>query len=310
MKSEIEMIREGSLMASYGSKFFVTFGSALGIGKFKCSVVKLGTQGNDSYDIYLTTGEIKRFVDDILKGIAFKKISEEKSKYPSTYAFTKGENGSNILNIGKSTIDGCVGVQAGLVTYNGDKKDSNFRLSPVSENDIRDFALRFYVCVCGLLPTATGFTPLPENSYYSKMNKAFWDGEKERETIFSGKETQEAEEQKSKLDSSTTDSSAKKKENPASKNNKPTGKTSVPSIHVHSTSIIQKEGEDYVFSAAKENGEVITIVMKPEAVNNLEKKTFDSFVNKINDDGADFSFTGSKHKLENGNVVYYFSNFA
>ena len=79
---------------------------------------------------------------------------------------------------------------------------------------------------------------------------------------------------------------------------------------MHSTSIIQKEGDDYVFTAAKENGEIITIVMKPEAVNFLEKKTFDSFVNKINDDGADFSFTGSKHKLENGNVVYYFSNFA
>ena len=41
------------------------------------SVVKIGTQGKDSLDIYLSVGEVKRLVDDILTGLAFKKIAAE-----------------------------------------------------------------------------------------------------------------------------------------------------------------------------------------------------------------------------------------
>lgn len=73
-KSEMEMIKEGCLMASYGKTFFFTINSSLQIGKFKCSVVKIGTQGKDSLDIYLSVGEVKRLVDDILTGSAFKKL--------------------------------------------------------------------------------------------------------------------------------------------------------------------------------------------------------------------------------------------
>lgn len=308
-KSEMEMIKEGCLMASYGKTFFFTINSSLQIGKFKCSVVKIGTQGKDSLDIYLSVGEVKRLVDDILTGLAFKKIAAEKSNYPSTYKYSKGTNGCNILNIGKSTVGNYIGVQAGLAHYDGkgNKEKTDYHLTPVSADDFKDFAVRFYVCVCGLLPTATGFVPVLENTYYGQMNKVFLQGEEERKKFFKKTESQNRPEPQS--EPASPQKPQDKPMNNNQQNNQPASNKK-PSIKVRSTSTLNRnEDGSYCMQAVKESdNSIINIRIPADAVAGIGEKNFNAFIERVNTCGSEFGFTGKKIK-ENGEEIYVFAKF-
>lgn len=318
-ESELDLVRKGCLMASYGRSYFCTINSAIGIGKFRFSIVKLDTNGKEAMDIYLSSGEVKRLVDDIVRGTFFKKIEQEDSKYPSTYKFVKGTNGSATMNIGRSTVQDCFGFQIGAAQEQGKPK---MMLTPVAENDIRDFAIRYYVCVCGLLPTPAGFSEVPENSYYSQMQKAFWESEKNKKKVYEEPSSSRPEKPVSSSSKSHSNdrqpnaASTNQKDKTSEEKNQNVGNTasenttSKPSIKVQSTSTLNRnEDGSYRMQAVKESdGMIINILIPADAVAAIGEATFSKFMNKVNSEGSTFNFTGKK-KHQNDEDVYIFAEF-
>lgn len=317
-ESELDLVRKGCLMASYGRSYFCTINSAIGIGKFRFSIVKLDTNGKEAMDIYLSSGEVKRLVDDIVRGTFFKKIEQEDSKYPSTYKFVKGTNGSATMNIGRSTVQDCFGFQIGAAQEQGKPK---MMLTPVAENDIRDFAIRYYVCVCGLLPTPAGFSEVPVNSYYAQMQKAFWESENNKKKVYEDSSSSRPEKTASSETSpknnneksNATDTNQKNHKASNGKNQNvenTTSKNSKPSIKVQSTSTLNRnEDGSYRMQAVKESdGTIINILIPADAVAAMGETTFGKFMNKVNNEGSTFNFTGKK-KHQNDEDVYIFAEF-
>lgn len=320
-ESEIDLVKKGCLMASYGRTYFCTIYSALGIGKFRFSIVKLDTNGKDSVEIYLSSGEVKRLVDDVIRGTFFKKIEQEDSQYPSTYKFVKGTNGCYSMNIGKSTISDCFGFQIGSQKENSKKQ---MMLTPVAENDIRDFAIRYYVCVCGLLPTPAGFSEVPANSYYAQLQKVFWESEKDKKKYFEEapssarpeKTASSASNPKNNAEKPNAADTNKKNNKTSEAKNQNAGntasetKTSKPSIKVQSTSTLNRnEDGSYRMQAVKESdGTIINILIPADAVAAMGESTFSKFMDKVNSEGSTFSFTGKK-RHQNDEDVYIFAEF-
>ena len=152
-KSDLEMIREGSILKEYNiKKNFVNVTPAPTIGKVKISIVALNSGGKDFVDFYLDIDEFRQFCKEIDNGVAQKRIMEDNSPYPSAYKWTAGTNGCRHFNVGK----GRAGVV--LQVQNTAKKQS--KMVAVTPHSLKKMAFLFRLLM--------GLVPVTPKTYYSK----------------------------------------------------------------------------------------------------------------------------------------------
>lgn len=149
METTKEMLSRNTLLSAYGSNYFLSVCPAFGIDKVRFSVVKNGTKGKDSADIYLTLKEFWLFCNEIDSGIAEKKIAADTGAYPTAYQWAKGENGSKKLTIG----GGQKGIRVQTQIFDGKKADR--RMTVVQMDDLKWMSYLFKL-VLGQIPYAPG----------------------------------------------------------------------------------------------------------------------------------------------------------
>lgn len=153
---------EGQLIRVFGSKTLFAVSPVPEIDRVKFSVVELNTKGKDFIDIYLTTEEFRQFCMDIDKGIAKKKIDEDKGSYPTAYQWVRGENGSKKLIIG----GGMKGVRV-QASDASDKNNARKKQAVIQFADLYELSFMFKL-VYGLIPVQA-------DSYYEFLFKSFVD---------------------------------------------------------------------------------------------------------------------------------------
>ncbi len=158
-KTTLEMFENGSILTVYGSKNLVSVSPAFAIDRVKVSIVELGTGGKNYTDVFLTCEEMRLFCEEIDRGIAFKKISEDTGDFPSAYEWRKGKNGSKCLKIG--------GGKKGVRVQTHDKK-----MTVVQYSDLRTLSFN-YKLISGLI--------MVNNGYYKTLVDAFYSKQEERE---------------------------------------------------------------------------------------------------------------------------------
>lgn len=168
-KSDLEMIREGSILKEYNiKKNFVNVTPAPTIGKVKISIVALNSGGKDFVDFYLDIDEFRQFCKEIDNGVAQKRIMEDNSPYPSAYKWTAGTNGCRHFNVGK----GRAGVV--LQVQNTAKKQS--KMVAVTPHSLKKMAFLFRLLM--------GLVPVTPKAYYSNLIYEFYVNEAKRSSYY------------------------------------------------------------------------------------------------------------------------------
>jgi hypothetical protein len=162
-KTKAELFKnEGQLIRVFGSKTLFAVSPVPEIDRVKFSIVELNTKGKDFIDIYLTTEEVRQFCADIDKGIAKKKIDEDKGNYPTAYQWVRGENGAKRLIIG----GGMKGIRI-QSTDASDKNNTKKKMALIQFTDLYELSFMFKL--------AYGLIPVQNGSYYEFLFKAFAD---------------------------------------------------------------------------------------------------------------------------------------
>lgn len=166
-KTKIDELREGNIITSYGGQNFLTVSPVPDICSCKFSIVEKGSAGKKHTDFYLDMDKMRRLVEEINDGPAYKKLQDDaKNQYPSAYKYTTGENGCKHLNIG--------GGMKGIRVQVSDTSAKVNQMVVVPWTDIQDMAFYFNL-VMGEKVTSR---------YYSKLADAFWEGVIERQKYF------------------------------------------------------------------------------------------------------------------------------
>lgn len=163
----ISLAKEGSLIKEYGSENLINVTLIPDIDKAKFSIVKLNSQGKNYVDFYLDMEEMRQLCDEIINGLAARKIEADKANaYPSAYKYVTGVGGSKQLNIGGGKYGARIQINA--------KKNENWdrKIIALSMDALKTMAFNFRL-YSGLTNTMVG-------SYYHNIFKAFVDGCAER----------------------------------------------------------------------------------------------------------------------------------
>lgn len=158
-----DQLRNGCICSAWGDSYLFSVNPAPGIDRVRLSLVKKNTGGKESNDFYMKISDFRRLCEDIDSGLAWKRISADKEKYPSAYKFVTGENGSKVLTLGGSRKNGYARVQITI--------ENSFMVSPVSGAELREMSFLFKL-VMGLIPCSR---------YYKSLIDVFWEGINERE---------------------------------------------------------------------------------------------------------------------------------
>lgn len=168
-KSDLEMIREGSILKEYNiKKNFVNVTPAPTIGKVKISIVALNSGGKDHADFYLDIDEFRQFCVEIENGIAQKKIMADNNPYPSAYKWTAGNNGCRHFNIGKG--------RAGVVFQVQDTSKKLNKMVAVTPHSLKKMAFLFRLLM--------GLVPVTPKTYYSNLIYEFYVNEAKRSSYY------------------------------------------------------------------------------------------------------------------------------
>ena len=160
-KTVKDMLAEGSITKVYGSQYLLNIQPAFNIDRVRFSIVKLGSAGKEHSDIYLTTEEVRQFVEEIENGKAEYKIMNDASKYPQTFQWVKGENGSKRLSIGP-------GQKGILVQISINENGAwSHKMTVVQMSDFKQLAFLFKL-TAGLIPVVT-------ESYYGELFSTYWE---------------------------------------------------------------------------------------------------------------------------------------
>ena len=158
-KTDKDMFESGAILQVYGSQYLLSVNPAFAISKVRFSLVKLGTQGKESSDIYLSVEDVRIFCNEIERGLAERKISEDKGAYPTAYKWVKGTDGCKQLIIG----GGEKGVRIQIIIRNDKKTDR--KMSVIQFKDLQTLSFHFKL-VAGLVQVSSG-------SYYDTLVKAY-----------------------------------------------------------------------------------------------------------------------------------------
>lgn len=168
-----ELLQGGSILKSFGSKYFVSITLAPDICKAKVEMVEIGNGGKNANCIYLDIEDLRQLFVELDSGIFAKKIqADKKNQYPQAYQFVKGEDGSKKVNIGASQKQGHIAFQTQV--KKGEKWDN--RIMAVSTAELKQAGFLFSL-VLGLIQVAP-------NSYYDGLKKTFEKGLEEKQKYF------------------------------------------------------------------------------------------------------------------------------
>ena len=158
-KSVSDMLKGGAICQVFGSKTLVSVNPAFEIDRVRISIVTIGTGGKDHNDIYLSAEEFRQFCEEIENGVAVKKFAADDTSKPRAYSWTKGDNGSKRLVIGKGL--------KGILVQSSIQVDGNWtnRQGIVQFSDLKAMAFMFRL--------VSGQIPLMEGSYYKKLYDAY-----------------------------------------------------------------------------------------------------------------------------------------
>jgi len=161
MSSVEEMVKDCSIMKSYGSEFFTTMTIIPTIHSIKVEMVSIGSNGKDGITYYMPIEKMRQLAEEIDSHIFDKKILAETSSYPTAYQYVGGKDGCKKFNIGKSRKAGYVALQ---VQEKKNKKWNN-RLMAVSMEDIKQMAFLFKLCL--------GLINVDADSYYGRLKAEY-----------------------------------------------------------------------------------------------------------------------------------------
>ena len=167
-KTVKDMLAEGSITKVYGSTYLLNIQPAFNIDRVRFSIVKLGSAGKEHSDIYLTTEEVRQFAEEIESGKAeYKIINDPNTKYPQTYQWTKGENGSKRLSIGQG--------QKGILVQISINEEGTWthKMTVVQMNDFKQMAFLFKL--------VSGLIPVSKEGYYGELFSTYWDNSRKSE---------------------------------------------------------------------------------------------------------------------------------
>lgn len=168
-KSDLEMIREGSILKEYNiKKNFVNVTPAPTIGKVKISIVALNSGGKDYVDFYLEIDEFRQFCKEIENGVAQKKIMEDNNPYPSAYKWTAGTNGCRHFNVGKG--------RAGVIFQVQNTSQKQNKMVAVIPHSLKKMAFLFRLLM--------GLVPVTPKTYYSNLIYEFYINEAKRSSYY------------------------------------------------------------------------------------------------------------------------------
>lgn len=210
-KSDLEMIREGSILKEYNiKKNFVNVTPAPTIGKVKISIVALNSGGKDYVDFYLEIDEFRQFCKEIENGVAQKKIMEDNSPYPSAYKWTAGTNGCRHFNVGKG--------RAGVVFQVQNTAQKQNKMVAVTPHSLKKMAFLFRLLM--------GLVPVTPKTYYSNLIYEFYVNEAKRSSYYK-KDIQNGDfETNESLDAPEEDhAESGQQAKPQTQNNVPAGQT-------------------------------------------------------------------------------------
>lgn len=138
------MIKNGSFAEQFTQNgWFVKIKPALSIDRVCFSFVKKGSNGKESFDIYMAAERFILWCEDIKDRVMLKVITEEKKageKYPKTYKYITGSNGEKSVGICPSTSESGFATINGTIVKDGKKIYANV---PVDYFWLRDMARRF-----------------------------------------------------------------------------------------------------------------------------------------------------------------------
>lgn len=160
--TEIEMAKNGEFLREYGKQYFIVALEALNIGRVKWSMVPIGKKGQDDVSFYMTVEDFRWLCRELLRGVAQKKIADDKdSPYPTAYKYVTGNNGCKVLNIGGAKLAGMCRINM----QDKSKTPAKNYIMAVSIKSLEYMAQRF------TMDTA---------EYERQVVAAFEDGRKER----------------------------------------------------------------------------------------------------------------------------------
>lgn len=172
-----DMLLEGAIMKSYGSKYFVSITLAPEICKAKVEMVEIGSNGKNSNTVYLDIEILRQLFTELDTNVFASRINADKSnKYPQAYQYVTGENGDKKVNIGASQKAGMVAFQTQV------KKEDNWdnRIMAIAMSDLLQAGFLFKLCL--------GLTQVDKGSYYDNLKSLFYQGLKERAKYFASKD--------------------------------------------------------------------------------------------------------------------------
>lgn len=168
-----EMLHDGAVLKSFGSKFFTSIVLVPDICKAKVEMVEIGKKGQNANTVYLDLELLRQLFADIDAGIFTARIKADKgNKYPSAYQFVTGEDGSKKVNIGASQKSGHIAFQTQV--KKGEKWDN--RIMAIAVSELVQAGFLFKLCL-GLIPTDNG-------SYYDRLKGIFNEGIVEKQKYF------------------------------------------------------------------------------------------------------------------------------
>ena len=171
-----EMLHDGAVLKSFGSKFFTSIVLVPDICKAKVEQVEIGKGGKNANTVYLDLELLRQLFADIDAGIFTARITaDKKNQYPQAYQFVTGEDGSKKVNIGASQKSGHIAFQTQV--KKGEKWDN--RIMAIAVSELVQAGFLFKLCL-GLIPTDAG-------SYYGRLKTIFNDGVAEKQKYFTGK---------------------------------------------------------------------------------------------------------------------------
>ncbi len=100
-----KLLLDGAIANFYTQDgYFIKVRPCLSIDKVKFSFVEKGSEGKNALDIYVGTEDFDNFCDEILSGVMYKKVQEDKGDFPNAWVYVTGTNGSKELHFGSGSM--------------------------------------------------------------------------------------------------------------------------------------------------------------------------------------------------------------
>ncbi len=315
-----ESVEEGLLFGPAWTKGWgLKVSTWYGMDKIKFAFIEKGSKGKGkSFDVFVNTCKdfsfdfetfVHEFLHDIKTPYDFFAIMEAEKKSgkedPTRYLFRTGEKGEKSVGICNSSRGGyCIkGTSGKAVAY-----------IPVSYYDLYRIVERFVETYeerkNQLSDMRIGAIATNEERFKKAGNLIEEDPDNGASEDFAPSNNTEHEDECNTNHNTVSENTAPEAEAP-SKVQMPAEipKNEIPSVHVTTSSpITVKQNGDYSFSALKDDGTEIDMII-PAAIIAAQAKLFNDFRERVNTSGSDFRFTGEKLRTS-GWVHYMFKAFA